>query len=78
MVYGEYWGCGYSNKYRKIVKFHWTSTAANIPNQLYYVMDTTDLDTLKKNEPVTFGTKALVLKRKTLRVMGNDNEWYEI
>ena len=51
---------------------------ANIPDQLYYVMDTTDLDTLKKNEPVTFGTKALVLKTKSLMVMGNDNKWYEI
>lgn len=51
---------------------------SNIPDQLYYVMDTADLDTLKKNEPVTFGTKALVLKRKSLWVMGNDNEWYEI
>ena len=51
---------------------------ANIPDQLYYAMDTTDLDTLKENEPVTFGTKALVLKTKTLQVMGNDNKWYEI
>ena len=51
---------------------------ANIPDQLYYVMDTTDLDTLKENEPVTFGTKALVLKTKALQVMGNDNKWYEI
>lgn len=41
-------------------------------------MDTTDLDILKENEPVTFGTKALVLKTKALMVMGNDNKWYEI
>ena len=51
---------------------------SNIPDQLYYVMDTTDLDTLKENEPVTFGAKALVLKTKSLMVMGNDNKWYEI
>jgi len=44
MVYGEYWGSGYSNKYRKFVKFHWTSTAANIPNQLEYIKDLLDID----------------------------------
>ena len=33
---------------------------SNIPDQLYYVRDTADLDTLMKNEPVTFGTKAVV------------------
>ena len=38
---------------------------ANVQDRLWYVMDTSDLDTLKTNEKVLFGDKAYVIKAKT-------------
>ena len=51
---------------------------ANVQDRLWYVMDTSDLDTLKTNEKVLFGDKAYVIKAKTFQIMGNDNTWYDI
>lgn len=51
---------------------------ANIPDSLYYVMSTDDLETLKAERNISFGTKAFAIKNKTTHIMGNDNTWYEI
>lgn len=49
---------------------------ANVQDRLWYVMNTSDLDTLKTNEKTSFGDKAYVIKDKTFYIMGNDNTWY--
>ena len=51
---------------------------ANIQDRLWYVMEASDLDTLKANEKVMFGDKAYVIKAKAFYVMGNDNTFYEM
>lgn len=49
---------------------------ANIQDRLWYVMDTSDLDTLKANEKILFGDKAYVIKTKAVYIMGNDDTFY--
>ena len=49
---------------------------ANIQDRLWYVMDESDLDTLKANETILFGDKAYVIKTKATYIMGNDNTFY--
>lgn len=51
---------------------------ANIQDRLWYVMEATDLATVKANETVLFGDKAYVIKTKAVYIMGNDNIWYEM
>ena len=51
---------------------------ANIQDRLWYVMEESDLDTLKANEKVMFGDKAYAIKDKTFYVMGNDDTFYEM
>ena len=51
---------------------------ANVQDRLWYVMETSHLDTLKANEKISFGDKAYVIKAKTFHIMGNDNQWYEM
>lgn len=46
--------------------------------KLYYVMDTTDLDTLASEQDLHFGDKALVLKTGAVNIFGNDGQWYAI
>lgn len=55
-----------------------TYNRANIQDRLWYVMDTTDLATLKANENIIFGDKVYVIKTKTVYIMGNDNNFYEM
>ena len=51
---------------------------ANIQDRLWYVMDESDLETLKTEEKIAFGDKAYVIKTKAFYIMGNDDEWYEM
>lgn len=51
---------------------------ANVQDRLWYVMESSDLDTLKVSEKILFGDKAYVIKAKTFHIMGNDNTWYEM
>lgn len=51
---------------------------ANVQDRLWYVMEASDLDTLKTNEKVQFGDKAYVIKAKSFHIMGNDNTWYDM
>ena len=51
---------------------------ANVQDRLWYVMDSSDLDTLKSDEKILFGDKAYVIKAKTFHIMGNDNTWYDM
>lgn len=50
---------------------------ANIQDRLWYVMDESDLDTLKEEQAIAFGDRAYVIKTKTFYIMGNDETWYE-
>ena len=50
---------------------------ANVQDRLWYVMESSDLTTLKQNEQISFGDKAYVIKAKTFHIMGNDNNWYD-
>lgn len=49
---------------------------ANIQDRLWYVMDESDLTTLKSNETILFGDKIYVIKTKAVYIMGNDNTLY--
>lgn len=49
---------------------------ANIQDRLWYVMDESDLTTLKANETILFGDKIYVIKTKAVYIMGNDNTLY--
>lgn len=49
---------------------------ANIQDRLWYVMNATDLDTLKTEQTIAFGDKAYVIKTKEKYIMGNDDTWY--
>lgn len=49
---------------------------ANIQDRLWYVMDTSDLETLKADETILFGDKVYVIKAKAVYIMGNDNTFY--
>lgn len=51
---------------------------ANVQDRLWYVMDESDLDTLKDEQTIAFGDKAYVIKTKALYIMGNDDTWYEM
>ena len=51
---------------------------ANVQDRLWYVMDESDLDTLKTEEKLAFGDKAYVIKTKALYIIGNDGEFYEM
>lgn len=51
---------------------------ANVQDRLWYVMEESDLATLKANENIAFGDKAYVVKTKALKIMGNDNTWYDM
>ena len=51
---------------------------ANVQDRLWYVMEESDLDTLKAAEHILFGDKAYVIKEKTFHIFGNDDEWYEM
>lgn len=51
---------------------------ANVQDRLWYVMDASDLDTLKANEIIAFGDKAYVIKTKKFYICGNDNTFYEM
>ena len=51
---------------------------ANVQDRLWYVMESSDLDTLKSDEKILFGDKAYVIKAKTFHIMGNDNTWYDM
>ena len=51
---------------------------SNIQDRLWYVMDTSDLATLKANEKVLFGDKAYVIKAKKVVIMGNDDTFYDM
>ena len=51
---------------------------ANVQDRLWYVMETSDLNTLKAKEKVLFGDKAYVIKAKTAVIMGNDGNFYDM
>lgn len=51
---------------------------ANVQNRLYYVMEESDLDTLKSEEKLTFGDRAYAVKEKSYHVYGNDDTWYDM
>lgn len=51
---------------------------ANVQDRLWYVMETSDLDTLKDEQAIAFGDKAYVIKDKAVYIMGNDETWYEM
>ena len=51
---------------------------ANIQDRLWYVMDATDLTTLKSEQAVLFGDKVYVIKTKKVYIMGNDDTFYEM
>lgn len=51
---------------------------ANVQDRLWYVMETSGLNTLKAEQKIAFGDKAYVIKAKTFHIMGNDNEWYDM
>ena len=47
-----------------------------IRSNLWYVMEATDLETLKDNENLQFGDRAFVFETGTYSYMGNDGDWY--
>lgn len=51
---------------------------ANVQDRLWYVMDTTDLATLKSEQKIQFGDKAYVIKTSAVYIMGNDDTWYQM
>lgn len=51
---------------------------ANVQDRLWYVMEESDLDTLKDEQTILFGDKAYAIKEKTFHIMGNDDTWYEM
>lgn len=55
-----------------------SSHRAQAEDRLWYVMEETDLDTLKTEQTVYFGDKAYVIKAQKFCIMGNDDTWYDL
>ena len=51
---------------------------ANVQDRLWYVMDESDLDTLKTEEKLAFGDKAYSAFFDGECLIGNDGEFYEM
>ena len=49
-----------------------------IPDVTAYAMETTDLDDCKADLNLKFGDKVWVIKAKTLKILGNDGEFYDM
>lgn len=62
------------DNYVLVESFH----RANVQNRLWYVMEETDLATLKENGTLLFGDRVYIIKTAEYGVVGNDDKIYSM
>lgn len=62
------------DNYVLVESFH----RANVQNRLWYVMDESDLTTLRENETLLFGDRVYIIKSAEYGVVGNDDNIYSM
>lgn len=62
------------DNYVLVESFH----RANVQNRLWYVMEESDLATLRENETLLFGDRVYLIKNAEYGVVGSDNKIYSM